>query len=378
MITNVLFNPDQPFMWILIGFIIIAVMVLLSRPFRTFAAFSYPNAKFEAIGNPFVQENTLQRYTDLSEIQSFIDQLNQQKDYHVKETTAAGLQSELDNHFLKTIQMMKQDSSKKMNAFYDAYIELIDAQLLKTAFKQLVKQDQIDDQLADHAFSSTIAQQLKILSSTTIEDLPEILKQFNYPAHFIDQITKDNTVISLAPLIDAAVDQMMIDRFTKITVPYKCKEAMKQFITRMIDLRSIKHLLRAKHLSLSADQCEQLLIADGYELLLWKQQQLCKEETIADVINALDGTSYHQVLRTIKESNSNDTSVQPLTDALDVYWLQLVKDLSVAHYSSIGPTLRFLEYKKQEIRNLKIISKGIIEHLPSSLITPLLITEGSI
>ncbi|HDM67099.1 MAG TPA: V-type ATP synthase subunit C, partial [Thermoplasmatales archaeon] len=51
------------------------------------------------------------------------------------------------------------------------------------------------------------------------------------------------------------------------------------------------------------------------------------------------------------------------------------RDISTSNYTTIGPTIRFLVSKEIEIRNLRIIAKGIGEQLPLENIKPLLIVE---
>ncbi|MBS3749057.1 MAG: V-type ATPase subunit [Candidatus Thermoplasmatota archaeon] len=374
-ILDVLFNPNSPYMWLLIIGIIAGALAIIIRPFATFAKFAYPNAKFESIGNPFVKETNLQRYLDLSDLQQFIDQLNTQKDYNISETITSRIQTELDHQFVNTIHMMKQDSTKKMQPFYDTYLELIDANLLKTALKQHITENHIDENLSDHAVSSAIKKHLLILSKTDSEEILAVLNQLQYPDYITSLITAEEKKFSSFAL-DAAVDTLFITQLKNTKVPYKCTEAKDVFIKRMIDIRTIKHLLRAKHLSYDADHCEQLLIDEGYELAFWKQKDLCTAENTTDLINKLEGTQYYTSLKNkLDQDTSKIGSVQPYTDAIDLFWLHLVKNISTAHYSTMGPSLRFLEYKQIEIRNLKIIAKGIAEKMPSTLISPLLITE---
>jgi vacuolar-type H+-ATPase subunit C/Vma6 len=55
--------------------------------------------------------------------------------------------------------------------------------------------------------------------------------------------------------------------------------------------------------------------------------------------------------------------------------LKFAKDISLQNYVNIGPTIRFLISKEFEIRNLKIISKGIEEKIHSDIIKNYLVTE---
>ena len=75
------------------------------------------------------------------------------------------------------------------------------------------------------------------------------------------------------------------------------------------------------------------------------------------------------------EEFNKEQSVQILENALDKVLLKLVGDISTQNYVTIGPTIRFLVSKEFEIKNLKIIAKGINEGLKHELIKSLLITE---
>ena len=373
-ILDVLFNPNSPFMWIMIIAIITGALAVIIRPFVTFAKFAYPNAKLESIGNPFVTEPQLNRYVELSDLHQFTDQLNAQKDYTLSETDASAIQMELDHLFVKTIQMMKQDSTKTMQAFFDTYLELLDANLLKTAFKQQLSNNKIDESLSEKAVSPTIKKHLLIISKTEPDKISSVLEQLDYPKYIQSLVTTEEEEFSSFSL-DAAVDKLLLNRLYDIKVPYKCTEAKNVFIKRMIDIRTIKHILRAKHLGYDAEHCKQLLIDEGFELADWKQEDICNAENIIEIINKLEGTQYYQPLKKVQDAQQKEPSVQSYTDALDRLWLHLLKNISTSFYTTIGPSLRFLAYKQTEIRNLKIIAKGIAEKIPSKLISSLLITE---
>ena len=72
-----------------------------------------------------------------------------------------------------------------------------------------------------------------------------------------------------------------------------------------------------------------------------------------------------------------DKSAQIFENALDRYFLKIIKDLSLQNILNIGPTLRFIISKEFEIKNLKIIAKGVGENLSSDIIKNNLIMEAS-
>ena len=80
---EVIFDPyNYPF-WIFIILIIAGAIAVISRPFSAYVKFVYPNAKFEAIGNPFITDSELNRIVENKNLVDFKDALNASKDYNL-------------------------------------------------------------------------------------------------------------------------------------------------------------------------------------------------------------------------------------------------------------------------------------------------------
>ena len=124
-------DPHQIPFWILLSSILVVVIGLVFRSFITNIIFAYPSAKFEAIGNPYINEKNLSGIVESKNLNDFKETLNASKDYTIVGDDVYSVQTSLDHNFLQTIDMMRKDSSNKMNNFYDAYLEKIDAYLIK-------------------------------------------------------------------------------------------------------------------------------------------------------------------------------------------------------------------------------------------------------
>ena len=122
-------DPNSIFFWLLIIAVLAGAVAIISRPFSTYVKFVYPNAKFEAIGNPYVEEKLLNSISNSKYLSHFKESINTSKDYKIEGNATYEIQESLDNAFLQTIEMMKKDSSKKMNNFFNAYTEKIDMYL---------------------------------------------------------------------------------------------------------------------------------------------------------------------------------------------------------------------------------------------------------
>jgi V/A-type H+-transporting ATPase subunit C len=144
----------------------------------------------------------------------------------------------------------------------------------------------------------------------------------------------------------------------------------------MLDLVNIKNVLRAKQFGYDPESCKKLFIGEGREIASWKYDEISEVDSVSQVISGLEGTSYFDALKNSIETYNKDKSVQILETSLDSLFLKLVGDISTQNYVTIGPTIRFLVSKEFEIRNLKIIAKGISESLSPDNIKGFLVTEA--
>ena len=371
---EIIFDPNNYPFWIIIIAIIAGAIAIISRPFSTYIKFVYPNAKFEAMGNPFIEEKELSGVLQSKDLSGFKDTLDSLKDYNIKGETTYDVQRSLDDHFIKTIDMMRKDSSKKMQEFYDVYLEKLDIYLIKRELKRKFSGISIESSSVNQALLPNTKTLLEAMNDVEQEELPALLKSYGFSKELTNALTEE-TIDFLA--IDTSIDTYLIDRFKQITVPYKCEQGKQTFIKRMLDIINIKTLLRAKQLGYDLDSCKKLFLGEGQEFASWKFNELADVDDVSQVISGLEGTSYYGVLKDAIEDYTKEESVQVLENALDGLFLKLVKDISIQNYISIGPTIRFIVSKEFEIQNLKIVAKGIGENLSSDLIKTFLITEAS-
>jgi V/A-type H+-transporting ATPase subunit C len=369
---DILFDPNGPFLWIIIILIILFVIAIFSRSFSTYVKFVYPNAKFEAIGNPFVMELELNKLIEKKDLESLKETLNQTKDYKISGDSIKDIQKSLDDVFIKNVNMMKKDSSKKMNIFFDTYLEKIDSYLIKNAIKYKLENKAFDKEIIDKAFLLKTKEMLNKISSSDRKDLINILNKYDFSKNIIDIVSeKDVNFLKL----DISIDRFIINKFKEIKVPYKCDQAKRRFINTLIDTSNIKYILRAKQLNYDPESIKQFFLGEGQEIATWKYNEMAQLESIPQVISSLEGTSYFEPLKNAIEIFHKEKSVQIFENELDNNFLKLVRNISTQNYVTIGPTIRFLVSKEFEIRNLKIIVKGIGEGLSSDFIKPLLIKE---
>lgn len=364
-------NPYSPFFWILVISIILLVVIIMSRPFSTYIKFVYPNAKFEAIGNPFIHEKELNNIVEAKDLLSFKESLNGMKDYEIIGEDTYSIQKSLDDNFLNTIKMMRKDSSKKLYDFFETYLEKVDLYLIKNEVKKIVL-DIPHSNNVDYAILTRTKQILSEIKESEKEKLLDLLQKYDYNKDILNSISKEKPDVLE---IDMVFDRYIINKLKHVKVPYKCEQTKQSYLNYIIDIANIKNILRAKNLDYNKDSCITLFLGEGQEIAEWKFNELVELEKPSQIISSLEGTSYFNILKDAIEDYNKEGSVQVFELSLDGYFLKIVKDVSIQNYLNLGPTIRYLASKEIEIRNLKIITKGIGEKIQSKIIKNYLIKE---
>jgi V/A-type H+-transporting ATPase subunit C len=269
--------------------------------------------------------------------------------------------------------MMRKDSSKKMNGFYDVYLEKIDINLIKTNLKHFFAGD-FDHINIESAILSKTKEFLGSLKEANKENISDVLKSYGFEKEIIEAFSKESIDFLT---IDIIIDKHIINKLSQVKVPYKCEQAKKDYVKRTYDILNIKNILRAKQLGYDVETCKSLFLGEGKEISKWKFNDFTELDEPTQIISGLEGTSYFDFLKDNIEKYNKENTIQILENCLDCIFLKLIKDISLKNYLNLGPTLRFIVSKEFEIQNLKVIVKGIGERISSDMIKNLLITEVS-
>jgi V/A-type H+-transporting ATPase subunit C len=336
--------------------------------------FVYPNAKYEAIGNPYIIPRELNNLIDTRELTSFIESLNQHKDYTMEGTTTEEIQTSLDKHLMDTLAMIQKDNTQKLTPFFELFIEKHDLAIIRHHIKaRLMSYIPTPDYPTPYLpKTQTLIDQL---AEEPKEALPDLLKSYTLPASLINQLTTETP----DPLrIDSEFDKHLINRFLNMPLPYRCDSARNHYVKIWMDYLNINNILRAKQLNYTPDQIATLFLGDGQEIAAWKFKEMAETDQIPQIIQTLEGTSYFPKLKDAIEQYHTDRSTQPLEQALKQQYLDHLRNISLKFNQNLGPQLRFIASKEFEISNLKIIAKGLAEHISPDLIKPLLTTSEAL
>ena len=172
---------------------------------------------------------------------------------------------------------------------------------------------------------------------------------------------------------ELALDKYILEGLWKsVGIEGISEDIFKEFVGAMIDIENLKVILRAKSDNLSSEDILNYILNVGYEIAPWKLKELAEAESIEGVISALEGTIYGSIISENLEEYEKTGSVYVFEKALDKHLAEIGKKLSLRQPFGVGPIIGLITSKEQEIKRLKIITKGKIEGLSSNQIRELL------
>ena len=117
---------------ILIGIIIVVVLFLTKgRGLTAVVKFAYPNAKYNAIGNPYVRKDKLESLTELKNLQDFTNIL--EKEYNLIEAkNIEEVENKLTNAQISSFLEILNDSPKPIKRFFQVYFEKYEIEIIKS------------------------------------------------------------------------------------------------------------------------------------------------------------------------------------------------------------------------------------------------------
>ncbi|KAA0003242.1 MAG: hypothetical protein FE048_01920 [Thermoplasmata archaeon] len=327
------------------------------------AQFTYPNAKFNAIGAPYLKEKELAHLINSKSLEDLKNNIVS-RDFHVEGESIEEMQKSIDASLIKILQMAKNDSPRSVKKFYDAYIKKIDARPLKNVLKAIAEEKEIPE---EEIFSPEIKNFVEAIRKASKDEMPAI-----FSFHGMEEIWK--LIEEKAPFmeIEGAIEKKIIREILAVPLPKSCRHARDLFVKYFIDILNLKAIFRAKYMGMELK--EKNLFGEGREISHWQLEHFLKIDAIAEIISLLEGTSYIKPLRDALTEFEKE-GVGALERALDRHFLSAVGNIAVEHTMNLGPGIRFVVEKEFEAQNLRAIIKGVGEEMPAERIWKVVVVE---
>lgn len=341
----------------------IAAIAKFSPSLAIIAQFTYPNAKFNAIGASYLKEKELAHLINSKSLDDLKNNIIS-RDFHVEGDTIEEMQKSVDASLVKILQMAKNDSPRSVRKFYDAYIKKIDARPLKNVLKAIVEEKELPE---EEFFSQEIKNFVDSIKKASGDEMPAI-----FSMHNMQDVWELIEKKALFMEIEGAIEKKIVQEIRAVPLPKSCRHARDLFMKYFIDILNLKAILRAKYMGM--DLSKENLFGEGRELSYWQLEHFLKIDAVSEIISLLEGTSYIKPLRDALGEFERE-GVSALERALDRHFLSLVGGIAVENTMNLGPGIRFIIEKEFEAQNLRAIIKGVGEKMSAEEIWKILVVE---
>jgi len=364
------------FVLIVVGTSLLIVVILLMSYFKVLISitnFTFPNAKIRARGNPFIKRDVLKPLAGSNNVNQIFSQIRKENYDLPKEETddLPAIEKKLEENVIEDFKKAYMAAPTNFKPFVNTWLLKYDLKMVKRAMKGIYKErdsehinkkllpvKRIDEEKLEEMKSARNLQELIAILKET--DMGEPLKGKEKVDDFFE--------------IDVALDRFLFQKIRSVVNQVEGEErsTVRYFFGYYTDVLNLKIVLRGLREDIDEETLKGSLLPSGRELEDWKLENMIEANSIEEALIELEGTSYSE-LRDAKSS----MSYFELEKKLDEKLLALVSEIHSQDILTVGPLLKFSIAKEMELRNLKILIRGVKESMDPEKMTDLMIMEGA-
>lgn len=204
----------------------------------------------------------------------------------------------------------------------------------------------------------------EIIESGNIEEVKNYLRGYPDYAKYIDQYP-----------LEKALDIQLAENYDLVAriSPENSRDSFK-FLLKKWDIKNLKSIIIAKEVGLSPEETMDLVIPFGE--LSDKLDALIDADDINEVLSALEGTEYTQILEDSIPIYQESRMLLPLESSLDKYLLEnLLRTVATPEDDNTAYLKNYVG-DLVDSTNLKIILRAKVDGLKFDDIEPYMITDG--
>jgi V/A-type H+/Na+-transporting ATPase subunit C len=204
----------------------------------------------------------------------------------------------------------------------------------------------------------------EIVEAQNVEEVKNYLRGVPDYAKYVDQYP-----------LEKALDTQLAESYDLIAriTPDNSKEAFK-FLLKKWDIRNIKSIIIAKEAGLNPEETLDLVVPFG--ALSDKLDAMIDADNVSEVMNALDGTEYPQVLENALPVYKETGMLLPLEASLDKYLLENLLRSSATPDDDNTALLHNYIGTQVDVANIKIILRAKADNLKYEDIEAYMISNG--
>ncbi|MFW6304672.1 MAG: V-type ATPase subunit, partial [Candidatus Saliniplasma sp.] len=276
----------------------------------------------------------------------------------------------LENNNVGYMKKAYRISPLETKPFVEAWLVRYDVKMAKKAIKFISRggdpEDLKNDLIPVRIIDEDVIDELS--SSRNLQEAVTILKE----TEFGEILGKEEWGDDFFKL-DMELDIFAFEKLRKAVTNVESEQRppVKYFFGRYTDLLNLKMIIRGIREGIEQETMKAYLLPPGRELENWKLNQMLESSNLEEALVELEGTSFEAVR---KEAASK--SHFEIERYLDEELLNMASEVMSQQVLTVGPLLRFLVGKEIELRNLKILVRGLKEGLDPDKIRNMLILEG--
>lgn len=346
--------------------------------------YPYSVTRIRAMRAKLIKKDEYNRFLNLSvdDIIRKIEELDYKKDIDELSRIYKGItliEHGLNKNMADSFQKILKMTTGEPHDLISSYLKMYDIWNIKTILRGKVNNIQNDQILETIVSAGSLRYTfLSNLINSNLNDIFEWLKKTEYYKLF-DSFNENNNM-SLSKIENELDKYYYKSLFEDIGYPWtKDSKHFDDFIRREVDIKNIDTLIRMKKeniniennttVSIENENAYNMMIENGLKLNMEKLK-LLSTLSYKDLLEELKKTTYWEQIQLSFESNNldSDLSIRSLENHLLRYNLEKTTTHSRQSIISIIPILEYIIYKKNEVRNLRIILRGKSSGLEKDII----------
>lgn len=361
-IINNMGIPNEAFLAIVIlAFVAVGavIVIIASRPVLDIYPYLQPNARVRARKGRLFNEKQFSEIIESDNIDEITNYLRGFKDY-ADYVDKYPLEQALDIQLAESYNLISRISPDAVKDTFALLAKKVDISNIKSLIAAKEMGFDKEDTLKFLTPTGVYYEKLEQLAdANSVTDIVTGLDGTEYASILEDALPAYEESKMVLPL-EAALDKYFLENIlSKSAVALdNNSRLLHEFIGTQVDVANLKLIIRAKNDGLSFDETSPYMIKRGYQIREWKMKDLLESESVADVINRLEGTDYSEVLSEALPKYTETGSIEIFEKVLDGLVSEVAKSLSTQNTLGVGPIVGFLTKKENEIKNLKVIIRA--------------------
>ncbi|MBN2457916.1 V-type ATPase subunit [Candidatus Woesearchaeota archaeon] len=346
------------------------VLVYIIMSVVPITPFIYSNSRIQAKANLLIPNQKIKALTEaksLRELASklkdtgYIDDLNNTDIDNLKSFHKA-----IERNFFRSLKELNSLSPKVMRPLFESYMAFFEVKILKAIFRAKFSNTGIAEGTIYPIGRLDNIMLKRLVDTKTVADMAVILEPTPYNELFKESYSSTEE-------FEVAVENLAFDMFLK-SAKSKMHDAkcIRDMIKKKCDIFNILALIKMKVRKVDKAR-QKSLVVDTHSALSKKYDLLINAEKLEDFIRICKGLPYHDTLKEAYEKYKKDSMLVHFEHGLYRFFKNYVEDNELSHMLGPYPLFSYMIKKKNENKNLFIISKGIDSRLSPKKIQEMII-----